>query len=125
MSLDSIYEGLHQLILKMFRNSGSLGIMVNSDRRKSFWDDGSDQPDYKLYTLDKLLDSLRYILYNSYVEFAGIIFLQTQGIPMGGNASPFIADLFLAWQEYCFMEQLSKSKSEADMELSKKLSLNS
>ena len=74
---------------------------------------------------DKLLDSLRYVLYNTYVQFAGHVFLQTQGIPMGGNASPFIADLFLAWQEYCFMDSLVKSNTESNLELARQLSLNS
>ena len=99
--------------------------MVNGDVKKSFWHDSSDPPNYKLYTIDKLLDSLKYVLFNTYIQFAGHIFLQTQGIPMGGNASPFIADLFLAWQEYCFMEKLIKSNSDSDLKLAKQLSLNS
>ena len=43
---------------------------------------------------------------------------------MGRNASPFIADLYLAWDEYCFMELLSKSKSDNDRNLAKLLSNN-
>ena len=95
------------------------------DAKKSFWSDGSDRPNYKFYTVDQLLDSLKYVLYNTYVQFAGHVFLQTQGIPMGGNASPFIADLFLAWQEYCFMDSLVKSNTESNLELARQLSLNS
>ena len=125
LTLNAIYDGLEQLISKMFKVSGSLGIMVNDDVKKSFWSDGSDRPNYKLYTMDKLLDSLKYVLYNTYVQFAGHVFLQTQGIPMGGNASPFIADLFLAWQEYCFMDSLVKSKTESNLKLAEQLSLNS
>ena len=44
---------------------------------------------------------------------------------MGGNASPFIADLCLAWAEYCFMIELSKSKDPLDFELARILSNNS
>ena len=51
--------------------------------------------------------------------------MQTQGIPMGGNASPFIADLCLAWAEYCFIVELPKSKNPSDFELAKVLSNNS
>ena len=29
------------------------------------------------------------------------------GIPMGGNALPFITDLYLSWWEYCYMTKLS------------------
>ena len=52
---------------------------------------------YKTYTVDMLIDALEYTLYNTHVQFGGYIFKQILGIPMGGNASPFIADSYLAW----------------------------
>ena len=52
---------------------------------------------YKTYTVDMLIDALELTLYNTYVQFGGYIFKQILGIPMGGNASPFIADSYLAW----------------------------
>ena len=125
LPLDKIYNNLEKLIIKMFNNSGSLSLLVNADRKKAFWLQGKLYPGYKIYTIDKLLDALKYILYNTYVQFAGNIFKQIQGIPMGGNASPFIADLCLAWDEYCFMQELSKSKTKSDLELVKTLSSNS
>ena len=39
-----------------------------------------------------------------------VFFLQTKGIPMGGNASPLIADLYLSWLEFEYLDQLNKSK---------------
>ena len=77
--------------------------------RKLFWFNGKDYDGYKRYSIDKLLDALKFILYNSFITFGGFIFKQIQGIPMGGSASPFIADLYLAWHEYCFMSKLCKS----------------
>ena len=44
---------------------------------------------------------------------------------MGGNASPFIADLYLAWHEFCFMNRLMSSKLSTDHKLAKILSANS
>ena len=44
---------------------------------------------------------------------------------MGGNASPFIADLYLAWNEYCYMEKLSRSKLDKERNLAIILSKNS
>ena len=125
LPLDNIYESLKRLLIKMFKNSGSVGIMVNADRDKSFWFQGKDYAGYKIYTLDKLLDALKFILYNTYVQFGGNIFKQIKGIPMGGNASPFIADLYLAWHEFCFMNRLMSSKLSTDHKLAKILSANS
>ena len=125
LPLDSIYESLERLLVKMFKNSGSIGVMVNADRDKAFWFQGKEYSGYKMYTIDKLLDALKFILYNTYVQFGGNIFKQIKGIPMGGNASPFIADLYLAWHEFCYMSKLVASKSPADHKLAKILSLNS
>ena len=61
------------------------------------------------YTIDKLLEALELILFNTYIQFYGSIFKQILGIPMGGNASLFIADLYLSWCEYCYMTKVVKT----------------
>ena len=48
--------------------------------------------------------------------------LQTKGIPMGGNASPLIADLYLSWLEYQYLSKLVRNK---DFNLLHKLKYNS
>ena len=125
LPLDSIYSSLELLIIKMYKNSGSHGMMVNAVKRKAFWSHGANYSGYKEYTIDKLLDALKFVLYHTYVQFDGHIFKQIKGVPMGGNASPFIADLYLSWHEFCFMEALKKSKLDADYALAKLLSTNS
>ena len=126
LPLDNVFDSLEKLIIKMFKHSGSNILLVNTDRGKAFWSRNiSNYSGYKEYTLDKLLEALKFILSNTYVQFAENIFKQVKGIPMGGNASPFIADLYLAWHEYCYMYKLSKSKSESDINLAKCLSNNS
>ena len=49
--------------------------------------------------IDKLFEALELILINTYIQFNGSIFKEIPGIPMGGNTSPFIADLSLSWCE--------------------------
>ena len=97
LPLDVIHDGLRSLIIKMFVNSKSVAIMVNSNSRRAFWSNGSNYAGYREYTIDKLLEALELILFNTYIQFNGSIFKQILGIPMGGNASPFIADLYLSW----------------------------
>ena len=72
------------------------------------------------YTIDKLLEALELILFNTYIQFNGGIFKQILGIPMDGNASPFIADLYLSCCEYCYMTKVVKT----DYTLAKLLSYN-
>jgi ubiquitin C-terminal hydrolase len=105
LPLDIIYKDLESLIIKMYRNSGSHTLLVNPQTKKCFWYQGNFYAGYKRYTIDKLLRALHFILNETYIQFGGFIFQQTLGIPMGGNASPFIADLFLAWREYKFITE--------------------
>ena len=128
LPLDYIYHMLEKLISKVFAASKSHKMWVNGERGKAFWAksmNNYENSGYKEYDQQDLLRALHYILYETYVKFAGNIFKQTKGIPMGGNASPFIADLCLAWAEYNFMMELAKSKEPADIELCQLLSNNS
>ena len=52
------------------------------------------------------------------------MFKQIKGIPMGGNASPLIADLFLANLEFRYIDKLVSSKSPENLRMAKKLSNN-
>ena len=65
------------------------------------------------------------LLFNSYVKFGPYVFKQIKGIPMGGNASPLIADLFLANLEFKYMDKLVSSNSPENLRIAKKLSNNS
>ena len=77
----------------MFVNSKSVAIMVNSNSKRTFWSYGSNYAGYREYKIDEFLEALELILFNTYIQFNGSISKQILGIPMGGNASPFIADL--------------------------------
>ena len=83
--------------------------MVNSNNKRAFCSNGSNYAGYREYTLDKLLEALELILFNTYIRSNGRIFKEIRGIPMGGNASPFIADLYLWWCEYCYMTKVVKN----------------
>ena len=119
-SCTNIFHSLRSLIIKMFVNSKSVAIMVNSNSKRAFWSNGSNYAGYRAYTIDKLLEALELILFNTYIQFNGSIFKQILGIPMGGNASSFIADLYLSWCVYCYMTKIVKT----DYTLAKLLSYN-
>ncbi|VDK78684.1 unnamed protein product [Gongylonema pulchrum] len=48
---------------------------------------------------------LRIIFEETNVQFSGYIFKQIQGVPVGGNTSPDIADLTLSVMEYRFLRK--------------------
>ena len=76
------------------------------------------------YDREKLKTALDYLLLNSFVRFGPQVFKQIKGIPMVGNASPPIADLFLANLEFRDMDKLVSSKSPENLRMAKKLTLS-
>ena len=120
LPLKDIHEKLTELICRMFKNSYAMYISVNAFTKKAFWSNERIKG-YRHYTLQQVLDALEFILFNTYIRFGDYIFLQTRGIPMGGNASPLIADLYLSWLEFCFLDKLVKKK---DIDLVHRLSHN-
>ena len=55
---------------------------------------------------------LDFLIDNIFVEFGGLIFQQTVGIPMGTNCAPLLADLFLHSYEAEFIQNLLKDKKK-------------
>ena len=68
-----------------------------------------------------LKEAVKIIIYNTYVVFGGIVFIQTKGIPMGGNSSSPIADLTVGKKEFNYMKRLLQEKK---LRLAKLLSNN-
>ena len=59
---------------------------------------------------NELCDLVNYLIDNIFVKFGTDVFRQTVGIPMGTDCAPLLADLFLHYYEYKFMERLIKTK---------------
>ena len=51
---------------------------------------------------------LDFLIDNIFVEFGGLVFQQTIGIPMGTNCAPLLADLFLYSYEAEFIQGLDQ-----------------
>ena len=47
------------------------------------------------FTLESLLECLNYLIDNAYIIFDGNVYRQTSGIPMGTNAGPHVANIYL------------------------------
>ena len=58
------------------------------------------------YSEDDIIKMLEFLVENIFVVFAGKVFQQTVGIPMGTNRAPLLADLFLYSYEADFVQSL-------------------
>ena len=94
-----IKEKLTDLTEHVFKREERLYIACNATN--AFF----TNEDYKRYTLwscQKVIEALIYLLDNIYIRFGTKIYRQTVGIPMGTNCAPLVADLFL----FCYERAL-------------------
>ena len=73
-----------------------------------------DYQGYTLWSCQKVIEALTYLLYNFCIRFETKLYRQIVGIPMGTNCAPLVADLFLFSYERVFMKSLSDS-NQADI----------
>ena len=71
-----------------------------------------DNNSYKnKYTEDNIIKILEFLVDNIFVVFAGKVFQQIVGIPMGTNNAPLLADIFLcSYEAECIVFVLNRKK---------------
>ena len=65
---------------------------------------------YHCFDIDLFKAAVQFVISEVYVVFGGMTFRQVKGIPMGGNCSPLLADLFLCHCEFVYMKSLLSDK---------------
>ena len=60
----------------------------------------------KKYTAEDIIKMLEFLVNNIFVIFAGKVFQQIIGIPMGTNCAPLLVDIFLYYYEAEFIQSL-------------------
>ena len=84
-------------------------IFPNCRIKKAYF---SDNQGNNGFSKDKLLESLFYLIDNSYVIHNNIVYRQVVGIPMGTNSGPHVANVYLHVYEYEYIQILINSNDE-------------
>ena len=101
LSHNDIKNNLNWLIAKMFKGPGNGQILVIG-RDKAYFTKERKEVAYVMDEMEvKLL--MEDVIDNAFVTFAGKMFRQTKGVPMGGNCSPMMADLCLTVMEHRYI----------------------
>ena len=104
---DSILKHVEALLDLVFNSTNRKYLCIRFD--KSFFS-SKRYESFNCFDLLQFKESVRFIVNEVFVSFGGFIFKQIKGIPMGGNCSPLLADLFLAHCEFLYMSSLLKNK---------------
>ena len=109
---DIIINKMKELFTLLFNHSTAYGVYVpTTEYGNAFYAKRNDKSKTKtsnnhvLYTKSDLISLLEFIVKESYVRVGNSIFKQKAGIPMGGNASPLIADLTLSFMEFDYLKK--------------------
>jgi hypothetical protein len=98
-----IESNMFQLLDKLFDNKGYSRIAVDNNnkfRKIHYCMEYSKRHDgISYYSKEDVKQLIHIVLKESFVTVGNTIFQQVSGIPMGGQASPQIADLTLSWME--------------------------
>ena len=72
LPLDDILKDLKLLIIKMYESSGSSSLLVSTKRKRAYWSSGTYPANYKIHTVDMLIDALEFVLLVHMFNMAGI-----------------------------------------------------
>ncbi len=97
---ETIFKSIAYLMNMLFKNAGKQFVCVGYDQ--AFYSDNANFSGHVFDTND-ILEIVNFVLDNTYFRFADHIFKQVCGVPMGGNASPFLADLTLSVLEFKYL----------------------
>ena len=104
-----IKEKFLDLIERTFyKKEGNLYLACND--KKAFFTYADHYRGYHLWSGQNVCDALSFLLD---IKFGTKLYRQIDGIPMGTNCAPLVADLFLFCYERDFMKNLS-SDNQAD-----------
>jgi len=98
-----IIECMFQLVELCFKNAGKEYIAV-SKMGKTWYCASNDVSSGVCLHKQDVKDLISVVLSEAYVQFGGFVFKQVLGIPMGGAASPLIANLTLGMLEYEYLK---------------------
>ena len=97
------------LVLKVFRKNHGKKLIVTSKTAFFGTNVGNGQ-----YGFDEaeFLELFEFLIDNIYIRFGSDVFRQVVGIPMGTNCAPLLANLYLFYHEYHFLNTLKSDKDK-------------
>ena len=105
---DLVLSKVMGLVGKCFANSGGKLGLVFTYENVYYADTNPNKNGSVFYHKVEIIEMIDQVLKQGYVKFGNIVFHQKCGVPMGGNASPMLADLTLSMIEF---EYLSKQQN--------------
>ena len=98
----------------MFGFKDKLFLVPNMYTKKAYFSNVDNRSKVS-FTKESLIDCLIYLIDNSFVVYRGTVFRQIIGIPMGTNAGPQIANIYLHVYEQLYIAKLIDAQDEISL----------
>ena len=106
---------LTSLVMETYRVRGNKYLVMDK-YGNACWSDTASTASYKTSIReDSLLEMIEYLIDNIYIKVGSKVFRQQVGIPMGTDCAPLLANLFLFYYEYKYMQNLIKDNLQVAM----------
>ena len=94
---------LAKYVKKVFKSKGKKYIIVSG---KSCYFSNRRDNNKVTFTASGLIEHVKFLVDNAYVEFNGQIYKQIIGVPMGTNCGPYLANIFLHYYEQSYIMRM-------------------
>jgi len=92
---DKLISKMTSFVKKLFNANPEKPYICCSDKgRSAYWSKSISKKNIT-FSCDELIDSIDFIVNNSFITFHNLVYRQIVGIPMGTNCAPFLANVFL------------------------------
>ena len=98
---DLLLQSIEQLISEAYRLRGATYLIVKEDGT-AYWSNIASSKHHSIEEA-RLIEQIKFLVDNIYIQVGNRSFRQTIGIPMGTDCAPLLANLFLFHYEYKFM----------------------
>lgn len=99
--LTKLLEAMEWIVLKGFKGGAKKYVTVN--KNSAYFSNRKSKYDISLEA-NQVVSWIEFLINNTYFEIGSKIYRQCIGIPMGTDAAPFLANLFLYRHEFQFVE---------------------
>ena len=111
---DQLKNNLHKFIDRIFTFKEKLFITPNTYTKRAYFSCNAKGKVIS-FSKDSLILCLDYLIDNAYVIYNGHVYRQVIGIPMGTNAAPHMANIYLHSYEYDYIQNLIDKGDEVSL----------
>ncbi len=104
-----VKDCIFQLVEMCYKSADKQYVMI-TDRYCCYTNELSTDGKSISLRKEEVFEVIETVLSETYVQFGRLVFKQICGVPMGGNASPLIADLTLSVMEYRYITKSVRDK---------------